>query len=201
MLFQSQIIALKKLLPWNKIRDEKRALRTIMEQKRRIMTNEQVETESRQIISMIEQMDEFQQAQTIMVYYPVRHEVNLLELVRKYKDQKQFIFPVTHRRYIEPRLYQGDEQMKKGKFGIPEPQGKTYTGPIDLILIPGVAFDKKGNRLGRGGGYYDRFLRYKRSTTQIGVAYSFQIRKHSIPHNFWDHRLNGVVTPHDILRH
>ena len=68
-------------------------------------------------------------------------------------------------------------------------------GKIDLILVPGVAFDKRGNRLGRGGGYYDRFIKSQPpTTTLVGVAYDFQLVD-KVPANRRDQKMHHVIAP------
>lgn len=194
-LFSSQWLDFKRILPWEQVKRQKKAMRAILEQKRRVLTAEQVTQYSNAIIEQIEQMQSFRQANTIMVYYPIHNEVDLLPLVHKYCTEKTFVFPITHHNSIEIRPYDGDENMKRGKFGVPEPQTPTWEDTVDLIFVPGVAFDHKLHRIGRGGGYYDRFLRQQRQTTKIGVAYDFQLKKKSIPHNWLDVRVDRVVTP------
>lgn len=194
-LFNSQWLDLKRLLPWEHTKRQKKAMRGILEQKRRVLTPEQVEQDSADIMARIEQLPAFQQANTVMVYYPIHNEVNLMPLVHKYCQEKTFVFPITHRNSIEIRPYDGDENMKRGKFGVPEPQTPTWEDSVDLILVPGVAFDHQLHRIGRGGGYYDRFLKDQRHATKIGVAYAFQLKKKTIPHNWFDVRVDGVVTP------
>ena len=91
--------------------------------------------------------------------------------------------------------YEGNAKMHRGKYNIPEPTTEPYVGDIDLILVPGVGFDKRGNRLGRGGGYYDKFItRLGRKTLLVGVGYDFQLVE-EVPANRWDKRLDYVVTP------
>ena len=96
---------------------------------------------------------------------------------------------------MEVRPYDGEDMMRKGRLGVPEPQTETYQGHIDLIIVPGVVFDQHCHRIGRGGGYYDKFLANQLMSTKIGVCYSFQLRKHDIPHMFSDRRMDRVVTP------
>lgn len=199
ILFNSQLIDLKRLLPWEQAKREKKSIRAILEQKRRVLTEEQVAAYSAQIIEQLEQMHCFREANTVMVYYPIHKEVDLMPLVRKHCKEKTFIFPVTHRSSIEMRPFSTEENMKRGKFGIPEPQTPTWKSSVDLILVPGVAFDHKMHRIGRGGGYYDRFLRGQRRATKIGVAYDFQLKKKTIPHNWFDVRVDRVVTPTQIV--
>lgn len=195
MLFASQLHDLKMLLPWVRVRHEQLAMRAIIEQQRRVMTPEQVKEQSALIIARLEQMSSFQNAQTVLLYYPIHNEVDLRPLLEKYAGQKTFLFPVTHRRSLTIHPYDGEDMMGKGRFGVPEPQTTEYKGKIDVILVPGVVFDQHCNRIGRGGGYYDKFLSKQSSAKKVGVCYSFQLKKHSIPHHVWDVKMDRVVTP------
>lgn len=182
-------------LPWCRIRRDQAALRAIVEQQRRMMKPEDVASQSAQVIRQIEQMTAFREAKTVMLYYPVHNEVDLRPLLDKYAGEKMFLLPVTHRHSMEVRPYDGEDMMRKGHLGVPEPQTPTYHGSIDLILVPGVVFDNHRHRIGRGGGYYDRFLSKHKTSKQVGVCYSFQLRKHDIPHMYSDRRMDRVVTP------
>jgi len=195
MLFDAQIHDFWSILPWVAIRREKRAMRAIVEQRRRILTKEQIEADSALIMAQIEKMSVFREARTVMLYYPIHHEVDLRPLLTKYKGQKLFLLPVTHRFSMEVRPYDGEDMMRRGRLGVPEPQTETYKGPIDLILVPGVVFDMHCHRIGRGGGYYDKFLRRHPSVKKIGVCYAFQLRRHTIAHSWRDHKMDRVVTP------
>jgi 5-formyltetrahydrofolate cyclo-ligase len=195
MLFDAQIHDFLSWLPWIRVRREQAAMRAIAEQRRRILTKEQVAEESARIIEQIEQMSVFRNAKVVMLYYPVHNEVDLLPLLSKYEGQKTFLLPVTHRRSMEVRPYDGEDMMRKGHLGVPEPQTDTFKGHIDLILVPGVVFDRHRNRIGRGGGYYDKFLSDHLSSTTIGVCYDFQLKKHTIPHQLSDHKVDRLITP------
>lgn len=90
-------------------------------------------------------------------------------------------------------------QLVKGRSGIMEPPPKAEIKDIDLLVVPGIAFDRRGYRLGYGKGYYDKFLS-KNPTVSIGLAYSIQLVD-NLPHGSHDRRMdaiateNGVVTP------
>lgn len=198
-LFSSQWLDLKRLLPWEEVSREKKSMRAILEQRRRVLSKEDVATNSEAIVSQIEQTEAFRSASVVMVYYPIHNEVDLLPLVRKYSSEKTFIFPVTHRHSIELRPFDGEENMRRGRFGVPEPQTDTWEDTVDLILVPGVAFDTHMHRIGRGGGYYDRFLRKQHKAIKMGVAYDFQLKKKTIPHNIWDVCVDHIVTPTQIV--
>ena len=199
MLFESQIHDFWSILPWIRIRREQRALRALVEQKRRIMTKEQVEEQSALIMAQLEQMSAFREAKTVLLYYPIHNEVDLRPLLTKYKGQKIFLLPVTHRHSMEVRPYDGEDMMRRGRMGVPEPQTKTYHGRIDLIIVPGVVFDQHRHRIGRGGGYYDRFLRKQLTAKKVGVCYSFQLKKHTIPHSWRDQKLDRIITPQQTI--
>lgn len=195
MLFESQIRDLQRRIPWLHIRRDQQALRTVVEQQRRLLTPEQVAEMSARIVAQVEQMSAFRDARTVLLYYPIHNEVDVRALLAKYEGQKTFLFPVTHRHSMEVRPYAGEDMMNKGRFGIPEPQTETYNGPIDLILVPGVVFDHRCHRIGRGGGYYDKFLSQHPLAKKIGVCYDFQLKKHTIPHSWCDHKMDRIVTP------
>lgn len=199
MLFESQIHDFLSWLPWVRIRREQSAMRAIVEQRRRILSEEEVASASARIIAQIEQMSAFRDAQVVMLYYPVHKEVDLRPLLTKYEGQKTFLFPVTHRRSMEVRPYDGEDMMRKGRLGVPEPQTATYTGRIDLMLVPGVVFDQHCHRIGRGGGYYDKFLSQHPLTKKIGVCYDFQLKKHDLPHTLRDRKVDRIVTPQKTI--
>ena len=199
MLFESQIHDILSWLPWVRIRREQAALRAIVEQQRRIMTKEQVAEQSEQIIAQLEQMSSFREARVVLLYYPIHNEVDLRPLLTKYEGQKTFLLPVTHRHSMEVRPYDGEDMMRKGRLGVPEPQTKTYKGHIDLILVPGVVFDQHRHRIGRGGGYYDKFLKKHLSVKRIGVCYPYQLKKHDIPHWVGEPKMDRIITPQQTI--
>ena len=90
--------------------------------------------------------------------------------------------------------YEGNEKMHRGKYNIPEPTTAPYTGKIDLTIVPGLAFDAKGNRLGRGGGYYDRFIKKLTHTVLVGVGYDFQLVD-EVPAARHDQRVHRIILP------
>lgn len=195
MLFESLIIDFLELLPGNRLKQDKKRMRELLAQKRRLLSKEAVAEQSSKVVAAVEQMPSFQSAKTVLIYYPTHNEVDLLSLIKRYKKEKTFLFPVVHRKTMTACPYEGNAKMHRGKFNIPEPTTEPYVGDIDLILVPGVGFDKRGNRLGRGGGYYDKFItRLGRKTLLVGVGYDFQLVE-EVPANRWDKRLDYVVTP------
>lgn len=195
MLFETNILELLKFLPGQKLQQEKKRLRELLKQKRRILTKEQVAEQSAIILAHLEQLPSFVVAKTVLIYYPTHNEVDLLPLIKKYKREKTFLFPVVHRQSMDACPYEGNAKMHRGQFNIPEPTTEPYKEPIDLIILPGVGFDKHGNRLGQGGGYYDRFLAtgHKQSVL-VAVAYDFQLVE-KVPTNRRDKKMDYIILP------
>ena len=92
------------------------------------------------------------------------------------------------------RQYEGPESLVEGAFGIMEPIGKLFTDyeKVELAIVPGMAFDRAGHRLGRGKGYYDRLLPQLTNAFKIGICFDFQFRSY-IPHEEHDEVMNEVI--------
>ena len=95
---------------------------------------------------------------------------------------------------MELRTYTGENDLATGCYGIKEPVGKVFTdfAKIDVAIIPGMAFDRHGHRLGRGNGYYDRLLSKIPQAYKIGLCFDFQIVD-SVPVDIHDVMMNDVI--------
>ena len=198
MLFEPNIKDLIKLLPSSRLLREKRRMRELLVQKRRVMNAEVRKELSAAILSQLERMTSFHEAKTVLLYYPINNEVDVLPLFKRYKHDKMLLLPVAHRHEMTVSPYEGNDKMHRGKFHIPEPTTPAYTGPIDLIVVPAVAFDKAGFRLGRGGGYYDRFIKKHSEATLIGVGYDFQLVD-KVPAQRHDQKVHRVILPSQTI--
>ena len=199
MLFEANIRDLLSLLPQRRLHRAKQSLRELLIQKRRMMSAEERTAQSALILSQLEKMTVFQEAKTVLLYYPKNNEVDVLPLFKRYKRDKVLLLPVTHRRGMTANPYEGNDKMHRGKVGIPEPTTPPYEGEIDLIIVPAVAFDKQGNRLGRGGGYYDRFLKKQSHATFIGVGYDFQLVD-EVPVRKHDQKMHRISLPSQTIQ-
>jgi len=136
-------------------------------------------------------------------YYPVNFEVDDLELLRKFEKKKFNIsLPVIKKNFkMDFYKWSFSNPLKINKYGIPEPEINDIVYP-DVLLIPLVAFDKDLNRLGYGGGYYDRLiekLSKRKKIMKIGLALSVQeIEK--VPTNKYDQKLDYIITEKNIIR-
>ena len=194
MLFETNIKDLMRLLPSRKLQLAKNKMRELLVQKRRMLPPEDRAAFSEQILQQLEQMQCFREATTVLLYYPIQNEVDVLPLVKRYKKEKTLLFPVSHRRGMTVHPYAGNEYMHRGKFGIPEPTTPVYEGEIDLVVVPAVAFDSYGRRLGRGGGYYDRFIKKLTHAVLVGVGYDFQLVE-EVPAARHDQHVHRIILP------
>ncbi|MDD6437518.1 MAG: 5-formyltetrahydrofolate cyclo-ligase [Prevotella sp.] len=123
-------------------------------------------------------------ARTVLLYASLPDEVDTnVALLRLQNDGKRILLPaVIGDGVMELREVRNTESLRKGVLGINEPEGPAFTDfdSIDVAVVPGMAFDRQGNRLGRGKGYYDRLLPLLKRTWKIGLCFDFQI-KDSVP--------------------
>lgn len=199
MLFESNIKDLLSLLPQRRLHRAKQRMRELLIQKRRMLSAEERTAQSELILSQLEKMTVFREAKTVLLYYPKNNEVDVLPLFKRYKRDKVLLLPVTHRNGMTANPYEGNDKMHRGKVGIPEPTTLPFEGNIDVIIVPAVAFDKEGNRLGRGGGYYDRFLKKQTHATFIGVGYDFQLVD-EVPVRKHDQKMHRIILPSQTIQ-
>ena len=150
----------------------------IRTQKRRLSAAE-LAVMSEDICSKVLALASWQEAGTLLLYYPLPDEVDVRLLIKDaFESGKKVLLPVVKGDELELHLYEGEASLKEGTFGIMEPTGPLFApkhyGEIELAIIPGMAFDSAGHRLGRGKGYYDRLLPNLRDAKLIGVCFPFQ---------------------------
>ncbi len=174
---------------------EKQKLRKLIAQEKKSYTSGQLAEWSSSLFNRLEDHPLFQSAQTILMYYSLPDEVQTHDFVEKWHDRKRIVLPVVKGDDLELRYFNGKDRLRAGMFGIGEPSEEEPAdeNDIELAIIPGVAFDREGNRLGRGKGYYDRTLERLEKACRIGVCFSFQILD-SIPTEECDRRMDEVWT-------
>lgn len=151
---------------------------------------------STEIMSRVEQTELFRTASCVALYHALPGEVQTAEFIEKWYREKQLLLPVVHGDDLELRLYTGPEAVKAGAFGILEPvAGSPVIPTIDLIIVPGVAFDRQKNRLGRGKGYYDRLLTLVEAP-KLGVCFGFQLFDR-IPAEPFDQKMDLILTENE----
>ena len=150
---------------------------------------------SREIAAQLFVLPAFQKAQTVLFYASLPGEVDTFAMIDKaMQSQKHVALPVIARdqRKMIPTLTNSIDDLHSGPYGIRQPrldESKIVDiQAIDAVIVPGLAFDKAKNRLGRGAGYYDRFLsELPKSVVKIGIAFDFQVvdclptEEHDVP--------------------
>ena len=177
-------------------------------QARRALAPEEAAEKSARIVAQLLELPEYRVARTVMAYLDFRGEVQTGPFVRVALAQgKRVAVPVTEvasRRLVPSLLVRYPEEVAPGTWGIPEPLPE-YVRPvpveeIDLVVVPGVAFDPAGNRLGYGGGFYDRFLPLTRDDC-FWVAPAFELQLvDRIEAGPCDCPVHCIVTEERILR-
>lgn len=161
----------------------------------RLRKKQYTETELRElshgIVGKLLNLNILKTAKTVMLYCSLSDEVYTLDLIHQLKAEgKTIVLPVvTGEAEMEIRRYDSDADLRVGSYNILEPCGEAYAdiSSIDVIIMPGMGFDKSGNRMGRGKGYYDRFLKETAGIYKIGICFPFQIfssiptEEHDIP--------------------
>jgi 5-formyltetrahydrofolate cyclo-ligase len=97
--------------------------------------------------------------------------------------------------------YFNGDQMILNKFGIkePSPSPADLIDDIDLLIVPGIAFDRNGYRIGYGRGFYDRYLQRNKYNFSIGLGFEFQLLNENLPHEKFDQRVNAIATERKIV--
>lgn len=155
----------------------------------------------KRIFAKIARMPVFKRAKTVFVYLSHKGEVSTDVFVKKYLGKKRLVVPRVHGRHIRLCELSPGVCFKKGTFGVREPEKCVPFmdfKKIDVAFIPGVAFDKRGHRIGFGGGFFDRFLKKVRCTT-IGLAYEFQIVE-KVPEEHYDMAVDYIVTERRTIK-
>ena len=173
------------------IRKKIKDLRTMLNEEDRIDAADR-------IFAKIEELAAFQLADKILMYHSLPDELDTKRFLKKWKNLKRFYLPRVNGVNLEILPYE-ESRLEIGSFHIEEPTGDD-TVPveeIELLIVPGVAFDRKGHRLGRGKGFYDRLLS-NGSATKIGVAYDFKLVDDlpSLPH---DVPMDIIITEETII--
>lgn len=157
--------------------ETKQAIRKQIFAARKRVTEEEVKSRSHLIAEKVFLLPEFQTAKRILVYADYNHEVMTEELIEAaWKAGKEVAVPkVTGKEMVFIRLTDFN-QLAPGYFSIPEPEtGEEIFWEEGLMIMPGVAFDKKCRRVGYGGGFYDRYLEKHPKLTRLALGFSFQM--------------------------
>ena len=182
--------------------EEKKVIRKQIFAARKTYTDQQIEEMSKKITERLETLPEFQNAQRILAYADYNHEVMTGFIIEAaWKAGKEVAVPKVVGQDMVFYKLTDFSQLESGYFGIPEPKedGETVSWEDAMMVMPGVAFDVNCNRVGYGGGFYDRFLEKHPKISRVAVGFSFQILP-EVPTEPTDIRPQVIVTEENIYR-
>lgn len=170
-------------------------LRRLMIDKRKTIPNKKELSTS--IVNNLINLDIYKKARVIALYNSLNDEVDTSYLINESLKNKIVLLPRIIKDKIVFIMINKDTLYAKSSFGVMEPIGEEYLGNIDLIIVPGLAFDRKLNRLGFGMGYYDRYLSNK-GIYKIGLCFDEQIVEF-VPVNELDIKMDMVITKKEFI--
>lgn len=176
----------------NEIRKKIKALRGMLLESER-------QSAAEEVFAHLEQTAAFLLADHILMYHSLPDELSTHKFLDKWNGRKKFYLPRVNGVNLEILPYD-QSRLELGSFHIEEPTGENTVSPdeIELVVVPAVAYDRRGNRLGRGKGFYDRLLATTHAT-KVGVGYEFQIVE-SIPAEPHDVKMDMVVAQKTVIR-
>ena len=177
------------------LNDKTKLRKKIRELKRAVSAEEKLRR-SEAVMRRVEALPECEKARVVLLYWSMADEVQTHAFVERWYKEKTLLLPCVVGDDLVLRQYTGPECMTAGEqFGIGEPTGEVWNDleAVELIVVPGVAFDGQRNRMGRGRGFYDRLLKSTPNAVKVGVAYDFQLLD-SIPTEPHDVKMDRVIT-------
>ena len=164
---------------------------------------------SNRIVEAVRNSPAFITAERIAIYHAVNGEANPKKLTALNDTDKHFYLPILAKDKTQGLVFapiNATTKYKNNKFSIPEPiykENDLVTGEVlDLVIVPLVGFDKKGNRIGMGGGFYDRTFAFKQEQSHkpvlMGFAFDFQLSE-LIYQESWDVRLDFIATETQLI--
>jgi len=177
------------------IDNRKKLIRKEIRSKKLTFSLDDKKQKSVKVLEKLENLDEFKKSDTVMLYWSMDDEVYTHDFISTHVQGKRIILPSVNGDDLVLKEYLGNDSLVKGEgFGILEPGGCVFDKPeeIDLIVVPGVAFDKNNNRMGRGRGYYDKFLESTKAY-KVGICFDFQLLE-EVPTDKYDILMNSVIS-------
>ena len=159
----------------------KKELRKSIREKKRAMTEAQIVQKSEALTRLFLQSEEYRNARSIYGYLPYNQEVRTVPLLTQaLREGKRVAVPKCYGEEMRFIWMEDLSQVEKGYAGIPEPvaDGPVADDETALVLMPGMAFDQEGHRIGYGGGFYDKFLAREGNHPTLALCYDFQVVSH-----------------------
>lgn len=181
------------------VSSDKDIIRQQILDKRKSFTSSEIQAMSDEVMEVVELSGAFQDAKNIFIYYGCNGEVETKPFIDKWSQEKNFYLPVVVGDQMVLRKYSAQTTFKMSTFGILEPEGNDFTDykKLNLAIVPGLAFDRKMNRLGYGKGYYDRFFKSV-NVSKLGVCFDFQLID-SMPSENHDVKMDVLISENELI--
>ena len=166
---------------------DKKALRAAIRQKKRAMTEEQIVSKSEKLGQLLADNELYKNAKTFYGYLPYYQEVRTIPMLEQaLRDGKRVAVPKCYGGEMKFIYLDDLSKVEPGYANIPEPieDGPIADDPTALVLMPGLAFDPEGHRIGYGGGFYDKFLAQEPGHPTLALCYDFQVLDHLATEEF-----------------
>lgn len=179
---------------------KKEEIRRRIRARKAMLTDDERRSAADAVFATLERSVAFMLADNILLYHSLADELSTRDFIDKWSGRKHFFLPRVNGVNLEVLPYQRSG-LRLGAFQIEEPEGDDVRdiSEIELVVVPGVAYDRRGNRVGRGRGYYDRLLASTRAV-KVGVGYDFQLVDDGIDAEPHDVAVDLVVTEHELIR-
>jgi 5-formyltetrahydrofolate cyclo-ligase len=186
------------------LKREKRRVRERVLALRDASSQEEREAAGRAIVEHLLSLPEVARSKTVMVFWSFGSEIDTAPLLARLHERgARVALPRIVEGELEARTYAPGDPVTVTTFGAAEPSDGEVVPPgeVDVIVTPGVAFDRRGMRVGYGGGYYDRFFaRIRDDAVRVGIGYAVQLVEESLPAGSFDQSLDLLVTEAEVLR-
>lgn len=177
---------------------DKQRIRTQMKARKALLDDAEKALAASRAFELLEQTAAFMLSEHILLYHSLPDELSTREFISRWADRKHFYLPRVNGVNLDVLPYERS-RMHLGAFNIEEPEGDVVSDldTIDMVIVPAVAYDRRGNRVGRGKGYYDRLLAGLKALT-VGMAYDFQLVD-EIDSEDHDVRVDYIITDRHII--
>ena len=178
----------------------KKEVRTLIKERRMNLSKEYIDVASNKIFEKLLENEDFKNAKIVMSYMDFKNEVKTDKINTFIKNSgKMLVLPKVIDKETMIAI-EDKNQYIVSPFGNKEPDGKEYIGNIDVIITPGVAFDRNKNRVGFGRGYYDRFFLKHPNAKKIAIAFEEQMINEGIETDKYDKKVDVLITEDNIIK-
>jgi 5-formyltetrahydrofolate cyclo-ligase len=191
-------------LPSHRLKQRKRSIRREVIERRDALSSDERAARSVRIAERTLSLPEIDRAGTVMAFWSFGSEVETAPLLeRLHAAGKRVVLPRVEGQDVVAVIYETGDEVLAAAFGAMEPTGGVTVEPeeVDVVITPGVAFDRDGGRVGYGGGFYDRFLpRTRPDVAAIAIAFALQVVDEALPRAAFDRPVDAIVTEDEVIR-